>query len=47
MHLFLGAMLYLLPSLAQQSPPASRPWNQNPNGMHVYHQAGLKPHPLQ
>ena len=42
--LFLGAMLYWLPSLAQQSAPAPRPWNQNPNGMHVYLQAGLKTH---
>ena len=44
MLLFLGAMLYWLPSLAQQSAPAPRPWNQNPNGMHVYLQAGLKSH---
>ena len=44
MVLFLGAMLYWLPSLAQQSTPAPRPWNQNPNGMHVYLQAGLKSH---
>jgi type 1 glutamine amidotransferase len=29
---------------AQQSPPAPRPWNQNPHGMHVYLQAGLKTH---
>jgi type 1 glutamine amidotransferase len=29
---------------AQQSPPAPRPWNQNPNGMHVYLQGGLKTH---
>jgi hypothetical protein len=44
MLLFLGAMLYWVPSLAQQSTPAPRPWNQNPNGMHVYLQAGLKSH---
>src|ERR1700743_1614133 len=44
MLLFLGATLYWMPFLAQQSTPAPRPWNQNPNGMHVYIQAGLKSH---
>jgi type 1 glutamine amidotransferase len=36
-----------LPTLcsAQQLPAnAPRPWNQNPNGLHVYIQAGLKTH---
>ena len=36
-----------LPTLcsAQQLPAnAPRPWNQNPNGVHVYIQAGLKTH---
>src|SRR6202042_2222855 len=30
------------PEPAPQGPP--RPWGQNPNGMHVYLQAGLKTH---
>src|ERR1700761_399582 len=30
---------------AQQLPAnAPRPWNQNPNGLHIYIQAGLKTH---
>jgi type 1 glutamine amidotransferase len=33
-----------LPSVAQQAPAAPKPWNQNPNGVRVYLQAGLKTH---
>jgi type 1 glutamine amidotransferase len=33
-----------IPLLAQQAPSAPKPWNQNPNGMRVYLQAGLKTH---
>ena len=33
-----------LPLFAQQVPAAPKPWNQNPNGMRVYLQAGLKTH---
>ena len=40
-YLVMGSALYLS---AQQSAPAPQPWNQNPNGMHVYLQAGLKTH---
>jgi len=29
---------------AQQPAPVPRPWNQNPTGMHIYLQAGLKTH---
>ena len=32
------------PLLAQESVPAPRPQGQNPNGMHIYIQAGLKSH---
>src|ERR1700761_920082 len=39
----LSAALFSLASSAQ-TPPAPRPWNQNPNGMRVYLQAGLKTH---
>src|ERR1700728_927033 len=46
--LVLGTILCLLPLSAQQTAPAEqgapRPWGQNPNGMHVYLQAGLKTH---
>ncbi len=40
----LGAALCLSLSLSAQSTPAPKPWGQNPNGMHVYLQAGLKTH---
>jgi type 1 glutamine amidotransferase len=33
-----------LPLPAQQVPGAPKPWNQNPNGVRVYLQAGLKTH---
>jgi type 1 glutamine amidotransferase len=33
-----------IPLLAQPAPAAPKPWNQNPNGMRVYLQAGLKTH---
>jgi type 1 glutamine amidotransferase len=39
----LGALSFL-PLSAQQPANAPRPANQNPNGMHVYLQAGLKTH---
>ena len=42
-----GLLLGILGAMfcsAQDSTPAPRPWNQNPNGMHVYLQAGLKTH---
>src|SRR6202453_4550929 len=46
--LALGTILCLLPLSAQQAPPAEqgapRIWGQNPNGMHVYLEAGLKTH---
>src|ERR1700728_1746165 len=46
--LVLGTIFCLLPLSAQQTAPAEqgapRPWGQNPNGMHVYLQAGLKTH---
>ncbi len=41
---FLSFCFCLSPLSAQQSPTAPRPWNQNPNGMRVYLQAGLKTH---
>jgi type 1 glutamine amidotransferase len=46
LSVILGATLFtwLLPLPAQQAPGAPRPWNQNPNGMHIYLQAGLKTH---
>jgi type 1 glutamine amidotransferase len=43
--LVLGALCFL-PLSAQQPPSAPRPANQNPNGMRVYLQAGLKTHQL-
>ena len=54
--LLMGATLCLcvLPLSAQSAPAQSvtapgeqsapRPWDQNPNGMHIYLQAGLKTH---
>src|SRR5580658_2603077 len=41
---YLGAMLCLSLSLSAQSIPSPKPWDQNPNGMHIYLQAGLKTH---
>ena len=44
-HLLVATLcLSCLPLLAQQAPAAPKPWNQNPNGMRVYLQAGLKTH---
>src|ERR1700753_2986910 len=41
----LSAVLFSTLCSAQQLPAnAPRPWNQNPNGMHIYIQAGLKTH---
>src|SRR3984957_678430 len=44
--LLLGATLCFswLPLLAQQATGAPKPWGQNPNGVRVYLQAGLKSH---
>src|ERR1700753_829891 len=38
------AALSSLSSTAQQPAGAPRPWNQNPNGVRIYLQAGLKTH---
>jgi type 1 glutamine amidotransferase len=44
-HLLVATLcLSCLSLLAQQAPAAPKPWNQNPNGMRVYLQAGLKTH---
>jgi type 1 glutamine amidotransferase len=44
-HLLVATLcLPCLSLLAQQAPAAPKPWNQNPNGMRVYLQAGLKTH---
>jgi type 1 glutamine amidotransferase len=44
-HLLVVTLCFsCLPSFAQQAPAAPKPWNQNPNGMRVYLQAGLKTH---
>jgi type 1 glutamine amidotransferase len=44
-HLLVVTLCFsCLPSFAQQVPAAPKPWNQNPNGMRVYLQAGLKTH---
>ena len=48
LFLALSITLSFVPLSAQQTAPAEpgapRPWGQNPNGMHVYLQAGLKTH---
>jgi type 1 glutamine amidotransferase len=46
-HLLAITLCYtLLPLFAQQAPAAPKPWGQNPNGVRVYLQAGLKTHPV-
>ncbi len=46
LSLLLGATLCFswLPLLSQQATGAPKPWGQNPNGVRVYLQAGLKTH---